>query len=1171
MIPKAQAPYDARDAQQFRRSLLARRPGYIAAEQEPFGKGAGAALASVVARYLQTIVQRFNQAPDKNKLAFLDFIGLELVAAQAARAPIVFQVSEQAADSRAPERTQVLAPPPPERTGQIVFETERATGIAAAKITEVFSLWPGRDQYIDHSTAFLASQPFQLFQKFKLKNTPHVIYVAHDTLLAFAGDAQIDVQFELLQPSGEPLEILWEYWDGKVWRRFKTINRACLETEEEPLDGTNGLTRSGTLHLQTDCAETAKTKVNEREGYWIRGCVTEQLLPASQKRIAGGPKPDCCQTQSGSDGILLPLVDNLLIGTSINRPLSASLTSTTKVGDGSGLVTVGATNEAGQPLNDDPLGDPRISSIELRGARVGPQTDPNPDGRYHFNPADYPAAFTVSVAYADLVATSAPVPAGDSSKRLDIDVALKVRGLTPDLAFADGASLDLSKPFFPFGQQPQPGAIFYFNHKELFSKPNAQARIYMSRSKSPQDELQVTETSSTVASTAHGGGGSSVAAAYIPKNQSLLHQVAWEYWNGREWAPLNISNPVADFDRTEIVDLIVPPDMAKIKINDQEELWMRVRLVSGGFGFKQEVNWTDSDSGNPNKLTYVVHKGPVVSNFLIGYLWQSGFSPAEQVLTYNDFQFEDRTFEARWAGSNFLPFRQVADTTPAVYLGFSKKLPVDRLGIFLEMVEMRGDTLGPALVWEYWNGSEWRVVSVEDETRNLRLPGILSFIGAEQSKSLKRFGKDLHWMRGRLKEDGPPGEPTVNGIFMNAVWASQQQTFNDVALGASVGLPDQAFVITQTPINPGERIEVRELFGARANVEWRILARELEPGDAEIIDAIERELGREDLIGDIVNGDLRLVRDRNKRVAEAWVRWLEQPHLFFSKPDDRHYVIDRALGRVYFGNGVKGRIPPPGAAILAKQFRAGGGLAGNVASRKITQLQGSVAGVEAVFNPIAASGGADGETIEAFGDRAPQSIHHRGRAVAPADYKTLAHEASADIAVAHALPNRNASGRLAAGWVTLIIIPYSKERRPWPSYGLRQKVLQFIGARGLADVIASDHLYITGPYYLPIDVDVTVAPIDPAGAGAVEDSVRAALEDFLHPLRGGTTRSGWEPGRDVYLSDVAAVLERVPGVDHVEELALLLEGTPRGTRVSVPDDRIAVAGEFRINLKAADK
>ena len=51
-----------------------------------------------------------------------------------------------------------------------------------------------------------------------------------------------------------------------------------------------------------------------------------------------------------------------------------------------------------------------------------------------------------------------------------------------------------------------------------------------------------------------------------------------------------------------------------------------------------------------------------------------------------------------------------------------------------------------------------------------------------------------------------------------------------------------------------------------------------------------------------------------------------------------------------------------------------------------------------------------------------------------------------------------------------------------------------------------------------------ISPRDPAEAGSVEKAARAAIESFLHPLRGGPERRGWEMGRGVYLSDLAAVL-----------------------------------------------
>jgi uncharacterized phage protein gp47/JayE len=1076
VIVRPQALLDDRDATRVVQELLQRRLGYVPEWESP-KQGTGVALSWIFARYVQAIIQRLNQAPEKNKLAFLDLLGLDLVPAQAARAPIVFQLIEQAPESRAPAGTQVAAPPPPEHSDQIVFETERATGITAAKLVEVFSLWPGRDQYIDHSASYTAGEPFQLFQPLQLQNTPHAIYLAHDTLLALAGKARLDVECEITQPSTEALDILWVYWDGKVWRGFKAMKPACQEIDEKKLDSTDGLTHSGSFRLETDCAETAKTTVNGINAFWIRGWLTEPL------------PPDPSQA--------LPEVESVRLSSVIEQPLE--------------------------------LVEPAQGEVEV------------------------------------------------------------ANGFLPDQAFTDGTKVDLTKPFYPLGLQPQPGVALYFSWEEAFSKPGARLTIFPKRTATPQDVFDVGPKPPVVITVAaaeppapDAAAPPAAAAAQEPVKEILRHTLSWEYWNGREWRRLsdlatysNPSDPDAtsplDFSsESRVIELTVPDDLERIKVNDQEGLWMRVRLVSGGFGFKQKVTWLDARQ-NTNEFTYVITQPPALSDFRLGYTWQYGPFHPEMLLTSNDFQFEDRTYEARWPGSTFLPFRRVNDVTPALYLGFDRKLPVDRLGIFCEIVEKRGETLGPAMLWEYWNGGAWRELSVEDETRRLRLPGILSFIAAEDSQPLARFGTARHWLRGRLKEDGPPGEPTIKGIFPNAVWASQQRTLSDVPLGTSSGLPDQSFVLTQTPVLAGERIEVRELTGLRANVEWRILALEIAGGDPQVLRTLEELLGREGTQLDITYGDLRLRRDRNKRVIEVWVRWQERSHLFFSGREDRHYVIDRARGQLFFGNGFQGKLPPAGATILGKQQRAGGGLVGNVTARTITQLLGGVPGVQAVFNPHAGEGGADGETLESFARRGPQSVRHRGRAIAPSDYETLAHEASPAVAVARAISTRNTSGRALPGWVTILIIPQSQEPRPWPSFGLRRQVRQFIADRAPADLAAADQIYVTGPDYLPIDVAATIAPVDPAEAGAVEARARDALGEFFHPLRGGPDQRGWELGRDVFLSDVAAVLERVPGVDYVEELALLLNGGLQGEQIAVADDRIVVAGAIRLKLKTAER
>ena len=335
MITKPTSQLDTRDAAEIVKELLARRLGYVP-EWNPGEKGADTAIAWVFARFLQSIIHRLNQAPEKNKLAFLDLLGLGLVSAQAARAPMVFQLSDAAPDSQITAGAQVAAPPPPGSSDQIVFETERALGLAGAKLKQVVSLWPGRDQYLDHSADYIAGKPVELFKKPLLEDIPHAIYIAHDSVLRLAGKVTVEVEFELIQASDEQLGILWQYWDGKVWRGFQTARPACSEKEFQHVDGTAGFTHTGKFSLEAECAESAKREVAGIKAFWIRGQLTEVLPPDPAKA--------------------LPLVERVRIGTAFDQSLEATLTPLLKTdaqrdGEDSFSGLHGAVmNEAGQML-----------------------------------------------------------------------------------------------------------------------------------------------------------------------------------------------------------------------------------------------------------------------------------------------------------------------------------------------------------------------------------------------------------------------------------------------------------------------------------------------------------------------------------------------------------------------------------------------------------------------------------------------------------------------------------------------------------------------------------------------------------------------------------------------------------------------------------------------------
>jgi hypothetical protein len=1013
----------------------------------------GEALQRIVARYAQVVTDRLNQAPDRACLAFLDMLGISLIPARPARAPVVFKTFTGLGNGSAPAGTRVGANVPGVPS-PVMFETESAIALAGARLTDVMTVWPDRDAYTDHSSDAAGGRAFSLFRP--LKPIPHIFYVAHDRVFDVAKDASIEVAIEIGTPGSRPIATVWEYWDGQIWQLFKAFDPSGAAPSQ---DGTAGFTRSGTVALRLTCGRPAKTKVAGIEALWIRSRADEPLPPDPSR--------------------VMPTVDR---------------------------VRARAVVEQGQTL-------------EL------------------------------------------------------------------EAAFAGTVKLDVSSTFHPFGSVAAAGDIFYFSCDEAFAKASASVNVTF------------------------------VFAKPLPSaNADML--VGWQYWNGVRWLALPDVTGTTYFAQgsgSNTLSFAVPADVSVIDVNGQTKFWLRARIVRGGYHHVRTVSIT----GDIKQTVEIKEPaGLAVETVTVGYRWRPPFQPIEQCCTDNDFQIELHSREVRSSGTFFPPFRPVSDATPAMYLGFDDALPNDLVSLFIDVDET--DRSLPAIVWEGFDGERWRPLSAADGTASLSRPGMVSFVapamlprpradvksaagsqvltagrlqaalfrpgdlvvinqadkreaariaeikdaaflletpltesyngGAVTLAPLPRFGTPRDWIRARLAENGAPEPVKVLGVHPNAAWALQTQTISGEVLGSGSGQSGQTLFFSQFPILPGEVIEVRELEGARASVELPMVRDEL-------------------LASGFSDDDLRTVVDpRSGKVREAWVRWRPRPHFYFSSPTDRHYVVERARGRLLFG-GPNGRLPTVGIDnIRAQTYRAGGGLVGNVPRGAIDRLLGG-AFAESVSNPRAASGGANGEVAAAVRDRGPETLRHRWRALSAADYEAMAREASPGIAAVRVLPATAPNRRPAPGWVTVIIVPQSQETRPQPSLELREQVHDYLVARTPGTLEAAQ-VAVIGPTYRPVGAAALVTPRVRGEAGVVAQRVKDALERFLHPLTGGPEGRGWEFGRDVFASDVAALLEAVVGVDYVRQLDLLLDDAPVGPRVEIPPDQIVVAGQLRIEMEA---
>jgi predicted phage baseplate assembly protein len=279
--------------------------------------------------------------------------------------------------------------------------------------------------------------------------------------------------------------------------------------------------------------------------------------------------------------------------------------------------------------------------------------------------------------------------------------------------------------------------------------------------------------------------------------------------------------------------------------------------------------------------------------------------------------------------------------------------------------------------------------------------------------------------------------------------------------------------------------------------------------------------------------------------------------------------LEPATGEVSFGPAVRqpdgsvrqyGAVPAKGSAVRVRRYRTGGGQHGNVATGELRVLRSSLPFIATVANRRPARGGVDGETVDNAKLRGPMTLRTRSRAVVPADYEQLARHAAPQTARVCCVP---AAADDPTALIRLLVVP------DVPADG--QGRIRFEDLVPAPDTLRDISGYLDqrrpiGARVLvqpPLYQGVTVVASVQVGRGAPADRVRAdalaALYRYFNPLTGGPDGCGWPFGRPVQAGEAFAVLQRVPGVELVEDVRLYpadpLTGERREHAPRVPLER----------------
>ncbi|MFN6517021.1 MAG: baseplate J/gp47 family protein [Nostoc sp. CreGUA01] len=600
-------------------------------------------------------------------------------------------------------------------------------------------------------------------------------------------------------------------------------------------------------------------------------------------------------------------------------------------------------------------------------------------------------------------------------------ITIEKSNLIPEVCLFNATPLDLSKDFYPFGEQPSINDTFYIALDDTYIKQNTIVTI-------------------------------NVNLSHQPTKPSNL-QVTWEIGNGQVWQEITTNNNQVKWLGNSSAIQFTEADIiqAKLQFSSQQNLpspstvngetgyWIRARITGGLYGkaaderkypiyddlavmkkptsqtgvkeievdtvdlFKigdtirilpltggfPEENQINNINENDKKLTLktgTLNTSLAIGTRILRKLVITETIPAtydpplikslkltyELTLTEKAIYFAENDFIYSYPAQSFQPFTPTIDREPTLYLGFDNSFDNQIVTLYAQVEaplpdEILADitTESPKLTWEYSSPVGWQALGVQDETEAFSQRGLIKFIAPADFSQEESFGKQLYWLRVRWVAGNFRVKPRLRRLLTNTTWAVQAISFQAEVLGSSNYEANQVFIANNIPILHGQELEVQE---------------------GKIPPQIESDR-------------LKVIRDNLGEIEEVWILWQEVPDFYSSSASDRHYILNRQTGEIRFGNGQAGMVPPRGRNNIRLSFyRTGGGKQGNITAQTISQLKTTVPYIDGVINLEAAAGGTQQESLDRIKERVPKQLRHRHRAVTIEDMADLAYEASTDVA-----------------------------------------------------------------------------------------------------------------------------------------------------------------------------
>jgi len=271
--------------------------------------------------------------------------------------------------------------------------------------------------------------------------------------------------------------------------------------------------------------------------------------------------------------------------------------------------------------------------------------------------------------------------------------------------------------------------------------------------------------------------------------------------------------------------------------------------------------------------------------------------------------------------------------------------------------------------------------------------------------------------------------------------------------------------------------------------------------------------------------EISIQTENHQQETKAWRR---VNSLYNSIEEDRDFIYDNTTQTITFGDGEHGKVVPYKEHISIHYYLTDGEQ--GIVPHRIDDW--NIQGLS-FYNPQSVEGGKNIPNYKERFSSIVESWKKPSQAVTLKDYEILA-KMTTGLRVARAKALANKENNL----ITIMVVPYSRTNHAMPDDFFCQRICRFLDAKRLI----TTRIDVIKPSYTKVGISLEIQAHINFDEESIRLSIITALDEYLHPLKGGDNKEGWEFGRGIYYSDIYALIESIMGVSCLFNLTFDGEG-----------------------------